>query len=212
MGKPLRPEPPVTRWADTTPAIESWQQWAGELQAKPVVVGPLSGGLSNRSFLLDSAGKKMVLRLNNSSALLPGLNRNDESRIWRAASAEGIAPPLLYVDQAAGHLVSAYIDNSLIPRPPSKLAFTNQAFELLRRCHQLEIDAEEIDYARHIDQYWRIIESKYLLPDPGLTQQREPMQAVLEALLHNGSPMGLCHHDPVVANFVGTPERLYLVD
>jgi len=211
-GKPLQPDPPVTRWADTAPAIESWQQWTGELRAKPVVVGPLSGGLSNRSFLLDSAGKKMVLRLNNSSALLPGLNRNDESSIWQAASAGGIAPRLLYVDQAAGHLVSAYIDNSLTPQHPSQSVFTDQALELLARCHQLEVDAGEIDYTSHIEQYWRIIESKYPLPDPALTQQREPMQAVLETLLRSGSPMGLCHHDPVVANFVGKPQRLYLVD
>lgn len=211
-GKPLQPDTPATRWADTVPAIESWRQWGGELRVKPVVVGPLSGGLSNRSFLLNSAGKKMVLRLNNSSALLPGRNRNDESGIWRAASAEGIAPRLLYVDQAAGHLVSAYIENSITSQHSSKLAFTEQALELLGRCHRLEVDTDEIDYASHIEQYWRIIERKYALPDPVLTRQREPMQAVLETLFRNGSPMGLCHHDPVVANFVGNTKRLYLVD
>ena len=42
--------------------------------------------------------------------------------------------------------------------------------------------------------------------------QREPVLLRLESLLNSDSPTGLCHHDPVVANFVGTPERLYLID
>ena len=38
------------------------------------------------------------------------------------------------------------------------------------------------------------------------------MPSVLESLLASNSPTGLCHHDPVVANFVGNSESLYLID
>ena len=37
------------------------------------------------------------------------------------------------------------------------------------------------------------------------------MQSVLESLLQN-TPTGLCHHDPVTANFIGNPCHLYLTD
>ena len=49
-------------------------------------------------------------------------------------------------------------------------------------------------------------------PSPALIKQRKPMQFVLESLLNSNTSIGLCHHDPVVANFVGTPEHLYLID
>ena len=192
--------------------LNNWRQWNGELRSRPVILKPLSGGRSNRSFLLDSDGFKMVLRLNDSDSLLPGTNRSSEIDIWQAASKQGIAPPLLYTDGQAGFLVSTYINNSLPPQPPLDETFVDQAFSLVKRCHQLDADAPSIDYASHIEQYWQIIESKSNLLNPILNEQRKPMQGVLATLTNSGTPVGLCHHDLVVANFVGNADRLYLID
>jgi len=201
-GKSLLPET----------ALNSWQQWDGELHNRPVILKPLSGGRSNSSFLLDSDGYKMVLRINGTDALLPGTNRSGETSIWQAASDMGIAPSLLHVDKQNRFLISTYIDNSLPHQPPLDETFVDQAFSLLNRCHQLDADAPTIDYASHIDQYWQIIESKSSLSKPNLSEQRKPMEEILATLTNSGTPMGLCHHDLVVANFVGNTDRLYLID
>lgn len=193
-------------------AVNSWQQWGVGLSSRPVILGPLSGGLSNRSFLLDSNGSKMVLRLNSPNTRLPGANRTCEIDIWQAASKHGIAPRLLHADQHTGYLVSTYIENGLPPQPPFAEAYTKQALDLLRRCHELEVEADHIDYSSHIERYWHIIEGKQALLNPALLQQRQVMQELLETLINSGTPEGLCHHDPVVANFVGNTERLYLID
>jgi len=193
-------------------ALDNWRQWSGELRTRPVILGPLSGGRSNRSFLLDSDGSKMVLRLNGANLFLPGANRNSETGIWQAASEQGIAPHLLHVDEQAGFLVSTYISNSLLPKPLLNENFVDQAFGLLKRCHQLDVDAPGIDYLSHIEHYWQVIERKNHLHNPALSEQREPMLKTLEALLNSNAPTGLCHHDPVAANFVGNPEKLYLID
>ena len=193
-------------------ALNGWRHWNGELHSRPVILRPLRGGRSNRSFLLDSDGNRMVLRLNGADSLLPGANRSNEINIWQAASNQGIAPPLLYVDDQNRFLISSYINNSLPPQPPLDQTFVDQAFNLLERCHQLDSDAPTIDYASHIDRYWQIIESKSNLLNPLLYEQRKPMQEMLATLTDSGTPVGLCHHDPVVANFVGNAERLYLID
>ena len=52
-------------------AIESWRRWASGLADRPVILGPLSGGRSNRSFLLASGAGKMVLRLHGPESALP---------------------------------------------------------------------------------------------------------------------------------------------
>ncbi len=154
----------------------------------------------------------MVLRLNGPDSLLPGANRRNEFDIWQAASKQGIAPPLLYVDDKTGFLVSTYINNSLPTNPPLNEAANNQALELLKSCHQLNVDAPDIDYSSHIEQYWQIIKTKNLSASPVLIGQRKPMRKILNTLVTSGTPTGLCHHDPVVANFVGNTNRLYLID
>lgn len=193
-------------------ALHNWHEWSGELRSRPVILKPLSGGRSNRSFLLDSDGSKMVLRLNGPDTLLPGTNRSSEINIWQAASKQGIAPPLLHFDEGNGFLVSTYIDNSLPQQPPLGEIFVDQAFSLLKRCHRLDADASTIDYVGHIEQYWQIIENRNQSLNPVLIEQREPMQKVLNELVTSGTPTGRCHHDPVIANFVGNSNRLYLID
>lgn len=154
----------------------------------------------------------LVLRLNSTDSALPGINRNTEIKIWKAASQQGIAPPLLFADANSRFLVSTYIDNSLPSRPPFDEAFTMQVFELLKRCHKLDIEAPAIDYLSHIEHYWQIIEKKDRLSNHVLPELREPMQSTLELLIAGNPATGLCHHDPVVANFVGSTEKLYLID
>jgi thiamine kinase len=201
-GKSLLPES----------AIDSWREWGAGLGTRPVILESLGGGRSNRSFLLDSDGFRMVLRLNGDDSLLPGSNRTSEIDIWQAASHQGIAPPLLHVDEHTRYLVSTYIENTLPPQPQLDETFIDQAFSLLSRCHQLDIEAPSIDYTDHIKKYWDIIEGKDQITNPGLQQQRQPMQELLEDILNSGTPTGLCHHDPVIANFVGNSDRLYVID
>jgi thiamine kinase len=193
-------------------AIDNWRQWGAGLCSRPVLNGSLSGGRSNQSYLLDSDIGKLALRINGAGSLLPGSSRDNEIKIWQAASKQGIAPPLLYVDSQNQYLVSVYIHSDLLPQPQLNPACVNQAFKLLEACHKLDVNVPTINYLSHIEHYWQIIETRNKPPDPTLVSQRKPMNSRLESLLNSDTPTGLCHHDPVTANFVGTPDRLYLID
>jgi len=193
-------------------AINSWRKWDASLSTRPAILSQLSGGRSNRSFLLDSNGRKMVLRLNGTDTMIPGTNRSNEISVWQAASKKGIAPPLLHFDEQNRFLVSTYISNSLSTNPPHNNAFINQAFELLKSCHQLDVNAPIINYINHIEQYWQIAELQNKPVNPALQQQRKPMQKLVKEITNSNPQTGLCHHDPVIANFVGTQKKLYLID
>lgn len=193
-------------------ALDSWSKWSTELYSRPVVVEALSGGRSNQSFLLDSDIGKLVLRINGTDSLLPGANRSNEITIWQAASKQGIAPPLVFVDPQNQYLVSTYINNEIPSQAPFNPGYIDQAFDLLIRCHQLDIKTSNINYHDHIEHYWQIIEARSKPLNPVLVKQRKPMQSTLESLINRKTPTGLCHHDPVTANFIGTPNRLYLID
>jgi len=193
-------------------ALSHWHQWSKELSSKPMLIGALTGGLSNQSFLLESEIGNLVLRINGSDSLLPGANRSDEINIWKAAAKKGIAPPLVFIDPENRYLISTHINNDLPPKPQINAVIVDQAFNLLKSCHQLNIKASSINYHSHIEHYWQLIEAKNQPANPDLIKQRKPIQQTLDALLNSNTPTGICHHDPVTANFVGTPERLYLID
>jgi len=126
-------------------ALDGWRDWSCDLHSRPVIAGPLSGGRSNRSFLLDSDQGNLVLRINGRGSLLPGGERSREVLIWQTASSHGIAPPLLFIDVNNQYLVSRYIESNVPDSPPMGDAFIDQAFDLLKRCHQLKADGPAID-------------------------------------------------------------------
>jgi len=193
-------------------AIGGSRYWGAGLGSRPEVLGTLSGGRSNRSFLIGSDGRKMVLRVNGVNSMLPGSDRGTEIRVWRAASKKGIAPALVHVDEQCRFLVSEYIDDELPPEPQRDDGVIGRAFELLRQCHLLDADVPGIDYAEHVEKYWGVIERRGISVGAELVGQREGMRRLLEEIIASGAQTGLCHHDLVLGNFVGGPERLYLID
>jgi len=197
---------------DPDSILDGWHGWDTPPKSCPVIVCELGGGRSNRSFLLESTDGKMVLRINAANFTLPGIKRHQEAETWRAACEAGIAPPLLHADPSGRFLVSAYVESDLPAHPRDDPALATRALELLQRTHQLGVNAPVIDYAAHIRAYWQHIEAHQDPVVAGLREQREPMRQCLAALLDSQTQITLCHHDPVVENFVGSPDRLYLLD
>jgi len=192
--------------------LDGWREWEAAPAARPKVIRELGGGRSNRSLLLEAANSLMVLRINATESTLPSHGREAEAGIWRAASGVGIAPRLLHADPAGRFLVSAYIENGLPDRPQEDPTLAMQALDLLQRCHRLEVDAPAMNYAMHIERYWLFIESRQAPVSPALLDQRRHMLDLLAALGGDKTGPSLCHHDPVVANFVGGPGRIFLLD
>jgi thiamine kinase len=192
--------------------LENWQTWSCELSSRPVVVTELTGGRTNRSFLLEADGHKLVMRLNSPVKRVPGVDRASEIRIWDAASRAGLAPKVLHADKQTGVLITEFLDGSSWGKPDVDVKLTNRLIGVLEAVHNLTVDAPLIDYAVHIEKFWRHIESRPCRPDVLLVQQRQPMQALVRILQKTPGRIGLCHHDPAPANVIDSEDRLYLLD
>jgi aminoglycoside phosphotransferase (APT) family kinase protein len=195
-----------------TKFLDTWQTWGCRLKSRPVVVNELTGGQTNRSFLLDANGIRLVMRLNAPPEKFPGVDRAREARIWRAASDAKLAPPLVFVDPKERFIITEYVDGQTLN--PSQLddSLTDRLFDLLAGVHDLDVDAPALDYALYIRVNWQMIESGLGLHNPDLERQREPMQALAAEFIASKPQTGLCHHDPVISNVVSADERLYLLD
>lgn len=192
-------------------AIANWQNWQIKPSCKPEIIGTLGGGLSNQSYLLEARNCRYVLRINATGHALPGIDRQREATIWRAASQAGIAPLLLHADQQ--FLVSDFIEGHgvLAKSSPSEEELS-QVIGLLEKCHTLEVDVAHLDYESHVQHYWDLIEINNAQVDVSLSLQRQAMQTTLHNLLSSQTESALCHHDPVKGNFVGSAQQLFLID
>lgn len=186
--------------------------WSCELSSKPVVVTELTGGRTNRSFLLDAGGNKLVMRLNSPGKRMPGVDRTTEILIWAAVSQAGLAPPVLHADVQAGILITEYVDGASFGRSHIDSALIDRLVRVLEATHRLAVDAPPIDHATRVEEFWRLIDAGQRPADPLLLQQRGSMQALVEEFMEAPGPIGLCHHDPVPANFIDSQNRLYLLD
>lgn len=193
-------------------ALNTWQAWRCEFKSRPVIVAELAGGKTNRSFLLEADGNKFVMRLNKPSAVLPGVDRAEEIRNLQAAGGAGIAPRVMHSDLQAGLLITEYIDGTTFGGSNIDSMLIDRLVNLLSRVHSLAIETPAIDYAAHVDAFWRLIEDRQTRPNESLLQRRESMCALVNGLVTADSTIALCHHDPSRSNVIDRNGQLILLD
>jgi aminoglycoside phosphotransferase (APT) family kinase protein len=73
----------------------------------------IGGGKVNRSFLVRTRRGRFVVRLNESTALDPGLDRERELLVQGAAASAGIAPQIVHVGADRSCLITEYLEGRL---------------------------------------------------------------------------------------------------
>ncbi len=70
---------------------------------------PLSGGIANRSWRIETPGAQLVLRVPIHDTADLGVDRAGERAALEAAVAAGLAPPLMYFDAPSGLMLSEFV-------------------------------------------------------------------------------------------------------
>ena len=73
----------------------------------------IGGGRVNRSFLVRTRRGRFVVRLNDNTHSDPGLDRDRELALHKAAAESGVAPPVVYAAPDRSSLVTEFIDGRL---------------------------------------------------------------------------------------------------
>ena len=177
----------------------------------PVSIEPLTGGLSNQSFLVSERGQRFVVRLGDD---LPfhHVDRQREIMITRAAYEAGFAPELVYT--APGVMVSRFIDG-LTYAASDVQSNLERIATLVRRFHcdmpQRVTGPAFLFWPFHaIRDYARVLREgastwvARLDDDLALAAQLEAAQQPL--------PIVFGHHDFLPANFIDDGERVWIID
>ncbi|WGL18000.1 choline kinase family protein [Microbulbifer bruguierae] len=174
---------------------DEWRRWS---DSQPQLIRPLSGGLTNRSFLLQAGGDKLVLRINAGNSRALDLDRAAEADALRLASARHLCAPLVYIDPDHRYLLTRFVDG--VPMDLNQSEALAQVAQLLRQIHQLPPISARLDIADKANRYWQSIDRSARF-FPALSKLHARMESLLRRT-SNPQTYRLCHNDLLPENLI----------
>ncbi len=186
-----------------------------DLAGRELVMTPLSGGITNRNFLvtIPNADDRYVIRLAGNDTHLLGISREVEHAATVAAAGVGVGPEVTAFIRPEGYLVTRFIDGEPISseeaRRPPRLT---QVADSLRRIHDGPAIPGIFVPLRIVEAYRALAQARGV---------RIPAEYQLAAAIGRridlaclAAPVELrpCHNDLLTANFIDDGTRIRIVD
>ena len=161
----------------------------------------LTGGLSNRTFLVEARGESAVLKIDERPREPPYNTRPAEAHIQEAAAERGLANRVLFVGD--GVYMTEYLEGEVWTSDRLEDDVNLDALaRALRRLHALPLTGRVFDAVGAARNYARRIRSGDAPRVRDCLQRIESMP-----MPHN---LCCCHNDLVAANIIATPEIRFL--
>ncbi len=186
-----------------------------ELAGAELTLRALSGGITNRNFLVTVAGRedRYVIRLAGNDTHLLGISREVEHAATVAAAGVGVGPEVTAFIRPEGYLVTRFIEGSPVSDEAVHTAATQRRVgESLRRIHDgPPIPGLFIPY--RIVEAYRLLAAARGVAIPVEYELAASIARRIElACLSSPVEMRPCHNDLLNANFIDDGVRIRIVD
>jgi thiamine kinase-like enzyme len=190
-------------------AVAQVSLWKG----KDVKVSQLSGGLTNENYLVETGGRRYVMRIPGQSTELLSIDRANEVYNTKAAASTGIGPSVLEHIPGLDVLVLEFIPG------PTMSAATLQSTEMtarmaasFRRLHSSPRFLRDFDMFRLIEYYLGIVDEHEVTIPEGYRDWLPAIARIERAVRAGALPSVPCHNDLLCENFIDDGEMLRIVD
>jgi len=186
-----------------------------ELGGAELTFVPLSGGITNRNFLVTGAadGSKYVIRLAGNDTHLLGISREVEHAATVAAAGVGVGPEVLAFIRPEGYLVTKFIEGRPIPEPEMRTPERLRAVgETLRRIHDGPAIPGLFVPFRIVEAYRALAVSRGVAIPPEYSLAQAIARRIELAFLTAPEELRPCHNDLLNANFIDDGTRVRIVD
>ena len=216
----------MTTDADTPEPLrgELYDQLVGAMQRVPELAGrrltltALSGGITNRNFLVESASgdataQRWVIRLAGNDTHLLGISREVEHAATVAAAGVGVGPEVTAFIRPEGYLVTRFIVGSpvsdeAVHRPET----IRRVADSIRRVHDGPAIPGLFIPLRIVEAYQALAVARGVPIPPEYELALAVGRRIELALLTNPLEMRPCHNDLLNANFIDDGIRIRIVD
>jgi thiamine kinase-like enzyme len=186
-----------------------------ELAGTDPTLTPLSGGITNRNFLVEVAGRadRYVIRLAGNDTHLLGISREVEHAATVAAAGVGVGPEVTAFIRPEGYLVTRFIEGSAVPdevvHRPETIA---RVAASLRRIHDGPAIPGLFVPLRIVEAYRALALARGVPIPPEYELAAAIGRRIELACLANPVELRPCHNDLLNANFIDDGTRIRIVD
>src|SRR4029079_9889801 len=186
-----------------------------ELAGHALALTPLSGGITNRNFLVTVADvpERYVIRLAGNDTHLLGISREVEYAATVAAAGVGVGPEVTAFIRPEGYLVTRFIEGSEVPieqvRQPSMLI---RVADALRRIHDGPPVPGLFGPLRIVEAYKALAAARGVRIPPEYELAAAIGRRIELACLADPIELAPCHNDLLNANFIEDGARIRIVD
>jgi thiamine kinase-like enzyme len=186
-----------------------------EMAERELTLTPLSGGITNRNYLVTAAeaAERWVIRLAGNDTHLLGISREVEHAATVAAAGVGVGPEVVGFLRPEGYLVTRFIEGTPVSieavREPPML---RRVADSLRRIHGGPAIPGLFVPLRIVEAY-RALAASRGVPIPWAWDAAQAAARRIElALLAVPVEPRPCHNDLLNANFIDDGQRIRIVD
>jgi thiamine kinase-like enzyme len=186
-----------------------------ELVGRPLTLTPLSGGITNRNFLVKVGGvpQRYVIRLAGNDTHLLGISREVEYAATVASAGVGVGPEVTAFIRPEGYLVTRFIEGSEVPveevRRPETLV---RIADALRRIHDGPPIPGLFVPLRIVEAYKALAAARGVRIPPEYELAAAIGRRIELACLADPIELHPCHNDLLNANFIDDGVRIRIVD
>jgi thiamine kinase-like enzyme len=186
-----------------------------EIAGRALTLTALSGGITNRNFLVVASGTtdRWVIRLAGNDTFLLGISREVEHAATVAAAGVGVGPEVTAFIRPEGYLVTRFIVGSPVSdeavRQPETL---RRVADSLRRIHDGPAIPGLFIPLRIAEAYRGLAEARGVPIPPEYDVAAAIGRRIELACLSAPLPMRPCHNDLLNANFIDDGTRIRIVD
>lgn len=178
------------------------------------VTGPLSGGLTNRTYRIEGPVGRFALRIAGKGTDAY-IDRAAEAHNARAAAAAGVGPEVAFAGPESGLLLTRWVEgaerlDAAALREPARI---RRAATALRRLHgRAAAFANPRNPFADLAGYERLLRAGGVALPEGYGDARDALQWLHGPLSASSPDPVSCHCDPAPANLLDDGARIWLVD
>jgi thiamine kinase-like enzyme len=186
-----------------------------ELAGVELTLTALSGGITNRNFLVELEGRsdRYVIRLAGNDTHLLGISREVEHAATVAAAGVGVGPEVTAFIRPEGYLVTRFIEGSPVPDTAIHRPDTiERVAGSLRRIHDGPAIPGLFVPLRIVEAYRALAHARGVAVPVEYELAAAIGRRIELACLANPVELRPCHNDLLNANFIDDGERIRIVD
>lgn len=188
-------------------ALSDWQSWAA---SKPVVIGPLKGGLTNHSFLVEAGPQQVVVRINAENSRSLGIDRQQEAEILSLLQPMGCVPKIHFMNDQV--LISEFIDGRQWTCDDLKnTANLKKITQVLNKIQSIQLpeNSKKRCYVNYCQYYIQQLPESRLVSEKNVFKK---LLCVAEQVDRSNWPAVISHYDLVPENLIETAQGLFILD